>query len=126
MCIIKCRVIIFLSNSEWLKEIDSEQYYDCFKKNFQSSNGTPGVLSRKRLESLRLQDFPKLNIKDFGEAKKVHEHVKSVLRYEFDSPKRKKEVLELRKKLGIENLPDISSPVPKLGTRWVETIFIPT
>ena len=105
---------------EWLKEIDSEQYYECFQMNFQSRNGTPGTLSRTRLESLRLQDFPKLNIKDFTEAKKVHEHVKCVLRYEFSSPKRKQEVNQMRKKLGLstETLPDINSQSPvKLGSR---------
>ena len=80
---------------EWLAEVDSEQYVDCFIKNFPSPDARcrkQGIISRKSLETLRLQDYPKLNIKDFEEAKKINEHVKTVLKYDFDSPKRRAEV----------------------------------
>ena len=89
---------------EWLAEVDSVHYVDCFIKNFPSPdarNRERGIISRKKLETLRLQDYPKMNIKDFEEAKKINEHVKTVLKYEFDSPQRRAEVKVLREKLGM-------------------------
>ena len=89
---------------EWLAEVDSEQYVDCFIKNFPSPDARcrkQGIISRKSLETLRLQDYPKLNIKDFEEAKKINEHVKTVLKYDFDSPKRRAEVQKHRIRLGM-------------------------
>ena len=50
---------------EWLAEVDSVHYVDCFIKNFPSPdarNRERGIISRKKLETLRLQDYPKMNI----------------------------------------------------------------
>jgi hypothetical protein len=104
---------------EWLKEVDKEEYFDCFMVNCPSpdKDRNKGILCRKRLCQLRLQDFPKLNIKSFDDAKILHEHVKHSLSYSFSSPVRKSEVQVRRKKLGLEeevaetSLPRIKTPV---------------
>ena len=103
---------------EWLAEVDCVRYLDCFIKNFPSPdarNRKRGIISRRRLETLRLQDYPKLNIKDFEEAKKLNEHVKTVLKYEFDSPQRKTEVNSLRTRLGITPSAQLSDLLPPLS-----------
>ena len=80
---------------DWLKEIDLEHYYDTFITNCNSPkfDKTVGYLSRNRLKQLRLQDYPKMNIKSYDDAKALHEHVKLSLKFEFESPDRKKEGL---------------------------------
>jgi hypothetical protein len=85
---------------EWLREIDLEDYVATFVTNFPSAEG-PEFLSRKRLTQLRLQDFPKMNVKNFDHAKLLLEHIRTSLRYEFGSPVRRQEVIKRNKSRGI-------------------------
>jgi hypothetical protein len=86
--------------AEWLREINFEDYIETFVTNCPSSEGT-GLLSRKRLTQLRLQDFPKMNVKNYEHAKILLEHIRTSLRFEYSSPIRKKEVTKRNKERGI-------------------------
>jgi hypothetical protein len=48
--------------------------------------------------TLRLQDFPKMNIQNFSHQKKLLYHIQHSLKYSFSSPIRKSEVIERTKR----------------------------
>ena len=54
-------------------------------------------MSRKRLATVRLQDFTKMNIQIFEHQKKIMEHIRHSLKYSFNNSTRKEEVAELRR-----------------------------
>jgi SAM domain (Sterile alpha motif) len=74
---------------EWLQEIDLAQYVETFQVNFTIGGS---YLSRKRLASVRLQDFSKMNIQIFDHQKKLLQHIQHSLKYSFNDPTRKQEV----------------------------------
>jgi SAM domain (Sterile alpha motif) len=74
---------------EWLEEIDLAQYVETFQINFTIGGS---YLSRKRLASVRLQDFSKMNIQIFDHQKKLLQHIQHSLKYSFNDPNRKQEV----------------------------------
>jgi SAM domain (Sterile alpha motif) len=74
---------------EWLLEIDLAQYVETFQVNFTIGGS---YLSRKRLASVRLQDFSKMNIQIFDHQKKILQHIQHSLKYSFNDPNRKQEV----------------------------------
>jgi SAM domain (Sterile alpha motif) len=74
---------------EWLQEIDLAQYVETFQVNFTIGGS---YLSRKRLASVRLQDFSKMNIQIFDHQKKLLQHIQHSLKYSFNDPNRKQEV----------------------------------
>lgn len=78
-----------------------EQYSGTFMINCRSLQGKEDNLSRKRLMQLRIQDFSKMNIKDFEDAKILMEHIRISLRYEFLSPLRKSAVKQHNEIKGI-------------------------
>ena len=71
-----------------------EQYRETFQINCPSleTSESLGFLARKRLQQLRLQDFPKMNIKDHDHAKVLLEHIRLSLKYEHKSPVRREVV----------------------------------
>ena len=74
---------------EWLQEIDLGQYVETFQTNFTIGGS---YLSRKRLASVRLQDFSKMNIQNFDHQKKLMKHIQHSLKYSFNDPNRKQEI----------------------------------
>ena len=74
---------------EWLQEIDLAQYVETFQVNFTIGGS---YLSRKRLASVRLQDFSKMNIQIFDHQKKLLQHIQHSLKYSFNDPTRKQEM----------------------------------
>lgn len=79
---------------EWLEEIDMAQYSETFAVNFCCGGS---YMSRKRLATVRLQDFTKMNIQIFEHQKKIMEHIRHSLKYSFNNSTRKEEVAELRR-----------------------------
>ena len=79
---------------EWLEEINLAQYTETFAVNFCYGGS---YLSRKRLASVRLQDFTKMNIQIFDHQKKILKHIKHSLKYSFSSPIRKEEIAEMKR-----------------------------
>ena len=75
----------------WLLEISLPQYTETFLANFSVGNN---LLSRKRLNTLRLQDFPQMNITIYDHQKILIEHIRFTLQYSFDSPLRIKYIQE--------------------------------
>lgn len=71
---------------EWLQEIDLGQYVETFHTNFTIGGS---YLSRKRLASVRLQDFSKMNIQNFDHQKKLMKHIQHSLKYSFNDPNRR-------------------------------------
>lgn len=51
-----------------------------------------GLLSRKRLARLRLQDFPQMNITNFDHQKALMDHIRHTLQFSYNSPVRRREV----------------------------------
>jgi hypothetical protein len=74
---------------QWLEEVNLPQYYETFQTNFAVAENR---LSRRRLETVRLQDFPNMNISDFEHAKILMDHIKITLQYAFHSQERVREV----------------------------------
>lgn len=72
----------------WLRELDLEQYVETFLANL-SIDGR--ILSRRRLQSIRLQDLPKMNITDFDHQKFLMKHIALVRKHPFHSLIRRKE-----------------------------------
>ena len=60
---------------EWLAEVGLPQYEETFSVNF-ARGGV--MLSRRRLEQVRLQDFPNMNITSFEHQKIILQHIKAV------------------------------------------------
>lgn len=74
---------------EWLEEIGMGQYAETFAVNFCHGGS---YLSRKRLATVRLQDFTKMNIQIFEDQKLILRHIQHSLKYSFNNPIRKEEV----------------------------------
>lgn len=72
---------------EWLNEINMGQYLPTFLSNFTYGGK---YLSRKRLQQVRLQDFPKMNITSFADQKILMEHIKLTLQHEYTNPERRR------------------------------------
>jgi hypothetical protein len=83
---------------EWLEEIDMAQYAETFAVNF--TNGG-SYISRKRLATVRLQDFPKMSIENFSHQKKLLEHIQHSLKYSFGNPVRKQEIAAKAKRANL-------------------------
>lgn len=54
------------------------------------------MLSRKRLDLVRLSDFPRMNIEDFEDQKALLQHIRHTLHHPFRSPIRKTEFVLTR------------------------------
>lgn len=72
---------------EWLSEIGMEQYIETFLANFTYGGK---YLSRKRLEQVRIQDFPKMNITNYEHQKILLEHIKLTLKHEYSNIERRR------------------------------------
>jgi hypothetical protein len=70
---------------DWLDEVGMGQYIETFTVNF-SVGGN--LLSRKRLSTVRLQDFSKMNIENFVHQKILFNHIRHTLQYSFMNPER--------------------------------------
>jgi len=73
----------------WLDEVELPQYQETFITNFSTIGN---LLSRRRLKTVRLQDFPNMNITDYDHARILLEHIRITLKYSFDSSDRLREV----------------------------------
>eukprot|EP01035_Chromulina_nebulosa_P031320 gene31320-41741_t len=73
----------------WLEEINMAQYSNAFLLNL-SADGK--ILIRKRLQQIRLQDLPKMNITNFLHQKILMDHIHHVLNNAFQSPVRRSEI----------------------------------
>lgn len=91
---------------EWLKEIGFIQYKDTFLTNI-SSDGK--ILLRKRLQTIRVQDFPKMNITNYEHQKALIAHIAVVLKSPFNSIARRKEFLEEKQLPPVASQDSISS-----------------
>lgn len=72
---------------EWLNEVNMGQYLPTFLSNFTYGGK---YLSRKRLQQVRLQDFPKMNITNYADQKILMEHIRLTLQHEYSNPERRR------------------------------------
>lgn len=75
----------------WLEEVGLPQYEDTFSTNLSVGGG---LLSRRRLGQIRLQDLPRMNITNYDHQKILINHIRHSLQFAYKSPIRKKEVNE--------------------------------
>jgi hypothetical protein len=101
---------------EWLDEIGMSQYTETFKVNF--ANGG-NFISRRRLGQLRLQDYPKLNITNYGDEKILHKFITHILKH----PYIKKIRPSPAKKLPTVNLPSAAEPKRRLVSQDSYGVF---
>jgi hypothetical protein len=105
---------------EFLSEIEMEMYTDTFLTNFSLNN--TNYLNRKRLLSIRMQDFPKMGITQYDHQKILYDHIQHALEYEFNSPVRK---MQVRTKME-ERFPDRNFAKPvKISKLRPEDLHIP-
>jgi hypothetical protein len=88
---------------EWLKEIGFSQYTETFRTNF-SSDGK--LLLRRRLTTVRLQDFPKMNITNYEHQKSLMNQIAQVLKSPFNSITRRKDYFEEKQSLAATSASD--------------------
>ena len=75
---------------DWLSEVGMSQYLEVFLANFTTAGSR--VLSRHRLSLVRLEHMPKMGITQFPHQKILLEHIRHTLKFEFNSPVRRREV----------------------------------